>query len=76
MFKLSSRNALFSSSDSSSSSNSERLFVNLKIPNVLTTTLTLEYENMFVYSTLDNLINHVFLLLILVVILLSLYFRV
>ena len=70
MFKLSSRNALFSSSDSSSSSNSERLFVNLKIPNVLTTTLTLEYENMFVYSTLDNLINHVFLLLILVVILL------
>ena len=76
MFKLSSRNALFSSSDSSSSSNSERLFVNLKIPNVLTTTLTLEYENMFVYSTLDNLINHVFLLLILVVILLLLYFRV
>ena len=57
MFKLSSRTSFSFSSDSSSSSRSERIFANLKIRNALTITLSPECENMNVDCTLDNLIN-------------------
>ena len=57
VFTLSSRTSLSSSSGSSSSSSSKIIFANLKIRNTLTITLTAEYENMNVDSTLDHLTN-------------------
>ena len=67
LFKLPSWTSLSFSTDSSSSSNLEKIFANLKIRDALTITLPPECENMNVDCTLDHLIIWIWIWMVFII---------